>query len=68
MELFLSNQGKPVINEKVSGYDFLKRPDVGFDDLENISSVTFDMTNDIKEQALIEIKYSGYIQKAYNHS
>ena len=65
---YLSLQNKPVINEKVSGYDFLKRPDVDFDDLEKIALIELDFSNDIKEQALIEIKYSGYIQKAYKEA
>ena len=65
---YLASQNKPVINEKVSGYDFLKRPDVDFNDLEKIALVELDFSSDIKEQALIEIKYSGYIQKAYKEA
>ena len=65
---YLSSKEKPVINEKISGYDFLKRPDVDFNDLENISEYKFEESEDIKEQALIEIKYSGYIQKAYKEA
>lgn len=65
---YLASKEKPVINEKISGYDFLKRPDVDFNDLENISEYKFNESEEIKEQALIEIKYSGYIQKAYKEA
>jgi len=65
---YLSLNGKPVINEKISGYEFLKRPDIDFFDLEKVGETIFDYESDIKEQALIEIKYSGYIQKAYKEA
>ena len=66
-EYLLKNE-KPVINEKITGYEFLKRPDIDFDDLEKVSENNFSYENDVKEQALIEIKYSGYIQKAYKEA
>lgn len=65
---YLIQNSKPVINEKISGYEFLKRPDIDFNDLEVVSEVKFNYDEDIKEQALIEIKYSGYIQKAYKEA
>ncbi len=65
---YLSLNGKPVINEKISGYEFLKRPDIDFFDLEKVGETIFDYESEIKEQALIEIKYSGYIQKAYKEA
>ena len=61
---YLSKSNKPVINNKVNGLDFLKRPDVDFDDLGKMVNMTFDESDKVKEQALIEIKYEGYINKA----
>ena len=61
---YLSDNNKPVINSKVTGLDLLKRPDVVFEDLEEMLQITFDANEKAKEQALIEIKYEGYINKA----
>ena len=60
---YLLNNNLNVINEKISGYEFLKRPANTFKDLENILNIDLG-PEDIKEKALIEIKYSGYIEKA----
>lgn len=65
---YLSNNEKPVINEKISGYEFLKRPDIDFNDLEIVNEEKLNYSMEVKEQALIEIKYSGYIQKAYKEA
>lgn len=65
---YLLNNEKPVINEKISGYEFLKRPDIDFNDLEIVSEEKLNYSMEVKEQALIEIKYSGYIQKAYKEA
>ncbi len=65
---YLLSLDKPVINEKINGYDFLRRPNIDFNDLENITDEKFIETEEIKEQALIEIKYLGYIQKAYKEA
>lgn len=65
---YLESKGLPVINEKITGEDFLKRPDVTFDDLNNIIEDKLSEDFEIKEQALIEIKYAGYIQKAYREA
>ena len=66
---YLLNNGKSVINEKVSGYDLLKRPNIDFDDI-----CKYDMEEDLnypeeyKEQVLIEVKYEGYIKKEYKEA
>lgn len=65
---YLSENQKCVINEKVSGDELLKRPDIDFKDLEYILGQTFAYNEDIKEQALIEIKYEGYISKEYKEA
>lgn len=68
VNLYLEQNGKSVINVKISGYEFLKRPDIDFNDLEYIIKQKFDETNAVKEEALIEIKYSGYIEKSYKEA
>lgn len=65
---YLTDRNRAVINDKISGFEFLRRPDNDFDDLEAILGKEFSQTRDEKEQALIEIKYSGYIEKEYKEA
>ena len=62
---FLSEQGKQPIQNTVTGYDFLKRPRIDFSDLEAVTGIDFNLSDKILERALVEIKYSGYIEKEY---
>jgi tRNA uridine 5-carboxymethylaminomethyl modification enzyme len=64
---YLLDQNKSVINEKISGFEFLKRPDNIFEDLENLLNISLG-DSEIKDRALVEIKYSGYIEKAYKEA
>lgn len=65
---YLTNNGKDVINDKITGTSFLKRPNIDFCDLENVTGLKLDYSDEIKDQALIEIKYAGYIDKAYKEA
>lgn len=60
---YLLDQNKAVINEKINAFDFLKRPDVDFKDLEHITEETYPLSETAKDELLIDIKYAGYIQK-----
>lgn len=61
---YLQSKERDVINEKISGYEFLKRPDNDFTDWQAISKTIIEASPELEEQILIEIKYSGYIEKA----
>jgi len=52
-----------VPNSSMSFYDLLKRPEITLFFLEKIIDIPFE--KDIKEQVEIEVKYEGYIKKAY---
>lgn len=65
---YLLSQGKAVINNVISAFEFIKRPDIDFNDVTHYTGITFDYSNDILEQVLIEIKYEGYIAKAYREA
>ncbi len=67
---YLLEQNKSVINEKVSAYDFLKRPNITFEDVTKFTGENIDSYYDeaIKEKVLIEIKYEGYIVKEYREA
>ena len=60
---YLKSKGKDVINEKISGFDLLKRPDTIIEDVEYYTNTKFDYNEEVKDKTLIEIKYDGYIQK-----
>ncbi|MGI6768238.1 MAG: tRNA uridine-5-carboxymethylaminomethyl(34) synthesis enzyme MnmG [Bacilli bacterium] len=65
---YLLANNKQIIHNVISGYDFLKRPKIGFSDLEQITGINFTYPHKILEQVLIEIKYSGYIEKEYKEA
>lgn len=60
---YLKAQDKDVINTKITGEDFLKRPNTTFEDLEFLLGNQFKYSNKVKDQTLIDIKYEGYIVK-----
>jgi tRNA uridine 5-carboxymethylaminomethyl modification enzyme len=60
---YLKAQDKDVINTKITGEDFLKRPNTTFEDLEFLLGTQFNYSNKVKDQTLIDIKYEGYIVK-----
>lgn len=53
-------------HSNISYYDLLKRPGITLDFLQNF--IKLDTTEEIKEQVEIEIKYEGYIKKAYKEA
>ena len=65
---YLLDNEKAVINLAISAYDFVKRPDITFDDVERFTNEKLDYSDEVKDQALIEIKYEGYIAKAYREA
>ena len=65
---YLLNNGKSIINEKVSGYDLLKRPNIDFTDICEYNKDDFNYDETLKEQVLIEVKYEGYIKKEYKEA
>ena len=65
---YLLENNKAVINTSVTAYDFLKRPDIDFKDVEKYIDEVLEFNVEVKDQALIEIKYEGYIAKAYREA
>ncbi len=58
----LEKEGYSTLKATISLYDFLKRPEVDYDMLENIGKSS-DAPDRVKNQCKITIKYDGYIQK-----
>lgn len=60
----LEERGLQVLNNGLSLYEFLKRPEINYDLLREISKGSQeDISNEVIEQAVIMIKYEGYISK-----
>lgn len=45
----------------------LKRPEVSYKHIEQMSPTPFELTDEMKEQVEIQIKYAGYIEKQIQH-
>ncbi|MBP5550864.1 MAG: tRNA uridine-5-carboxymethylaminomethyl(34) synthesis enzyme MnmG [Bacilli bacterium] len=65
---YLLNNGKDVVNNKVSAFDLLKRPEIDFNDLELLLNQELVLDKKLKEKIEINTKYDGYIQKAYKQA
>ena len=65
---YLINNGKDVVNNKVSAFDLLKRPEIDFHDLEVLLNQELVLDKKLKEKIEINTKYDGYIQKAYKQA
>ncbi|MBO7536510.1 MAG: tRNA uridine-5-carboxymethylaminomethyl(34) synthesis enzyme MnmG [Bacilli bacterium] len=65
---YLINNGKDVVNNKVSAFDLLKRPEIDFNDLEVLLNQELVLDKKLKEKIEINTKYDGYIQKAYKQA
>ena len=65
---YLVHQGKDIVNNKVSAFELLKRPEIDFNDLEFLFKESFAIDKKLKEKILINTKYDGYIQKAYKQA
>ncbi|MDD3348416.1 MAG: tRNA uridine-5-carboxymethylaminomethyl(34) synthesis enzyme MnmG [Bacilli bacterium] len=68
MNDYLLANGKSVINEKINGNEFLRRPEINFTDIEYAIKKELPYLNDVKEQVTIEVKYAGYINKEYKEA
>ena len=65
---YLLNHDKDIVNNKVSAFDLLKRPEISFNDLEVLLNEKYELSDKLKEKIEINTKYDGYIQKAYKQA
>ena len=52
------------ILDGITYYDFLKRPNININKLEELLNLKLNYSDEVKEQVEISIKYEGYIKKA----
>lgn len=55
------------LKEAMKAYDLLKRPEVTYDLVARVIETNENLTEEMREQVGIQIKYEGYIKKANEH-
>jgi len=60
----LNEAGATKLKEAVKASDLLKRPEITYAKLEQIMEKEMDISDEVKNQVEIQIKYEGYINKA----
>lgn len=58
------SKGGTALKDGIKGQDLLKRPEMTYEDIEKLSPSPFELTDEMKEQIEIQIKYEGYIEKS----
>ena len=61
---YFQNNNLSIPKGKTSLSEILRRPEISYNDLENIHSRNLSLSDDVKEQVEINIKYAGYIEKS----
>lgn len=67
VQQMLSSLGSAVLNNSVDMLSLLRRPEVTYEHLHALSPAPYELTEDMKEQVEIQVKYSGYIEKQLAH-
>ena len=60
---FLEKKGSSLIKSGITLYELLKRPEIQYDDFEELGLADPGLTRQEREQVEIQIKYEGYIKK-----
>ena len=61
---YLEERVYALLNNGISLYEFLKRPEIDYSVLEDLGKASdLDLSDEVKDQAVIVIKYEGYIDK-----
>jgi tRNA uridine 5-carboxymethylaminomethyl modification enzyme len=63
VQQMLASVGSAEINNSVDLISLLRRPEVTYRHIEQISPSPLQLTEDMKEQVEIQVKYAGYIEK-----
>ncbi len=63
VQAMLAEVGSAPINNSVDGLTLLRRPEVTYSHLEKLAPPPSELSEDVKEQVEIQVKYTGYIEK-----
>jgi len=61
---YFKNDNLAIPKGKTSLSEILRRPEISYNDLENIHKRNLSLADNVKEQVEINIKYAGYIEKS----
>ncbi|WP_040977713.1 tRNA uridine-5-carboxymethylaminomethyl(34) synthesis enzyme MnmG [Oceanobacillus jeddahense] len=60
----MKSAGAAPMKEAVKAYDLLKRPELTYEYIDQMIETDENVSDDVREQVAIQIKYEGYIKKA----
>lgn len=60
----IRDAGGSELKDGIRGADLLKRPEMTYDMISQLTTSTVDLEDEVKEQVEIHIKYEGYIEKS----
>ncbi|WP_239615402.1 tRNA uridine-5-carboxymethylaminomethyl(34) synthesis enzyme MnmG [Cohnella mopanensis] len=63
VQAMLAKAGSTPINNTVDGLTLLRRPEINYGHLESLQPSPIELSEDVKEQVEIQVKYTGYIEK-----
>lgn len=63
VQQMLQSLGSAELNNSVDLLSLLRRPEITYEHIHSISPSSVELTEDMKEQVEIQVKYSGYIEK-----
>lgn len=67
IQQILTDAGTVTLNNAVDLLSLMRRPEITYSHIERMSSSPLALTEDMKEQVEIQIKYQGYIEKQLAH-
>lgn len=62
---YLEKINSPILQDGITAAVLMKRPEITYQDIVNMMHLESPLEDELKEQIDIEIKYQGYIDKAY---
>ncbi|MGM9900235.1 MAG: tRNA uridine-5-carboxymethylaminomethyl(34) synthesis enzyme MnmG [Bacilli bacterium] len=62
---YLNSINSPKLQDGISGVELMKRPEISYFDVVKMMNLENPLSYELGEQLNIEVKYEGYIQKAY---
>ncbi|MGN1401146.1 MAG: tRNA uridine-5-carboxymethylaminomethyl(34) synthesis enzyme MnmG [Bacillus sp. (in: firmicutes)] len=64
LQHLIAEAGGSELKDGIRASDLLKRPEMNYAHIEEVAASDLELTEDIKEQVEIQIKYEGYIDKS----
>ena len=60
----ITKAGGSELKDGIRATDLLKRPEMNYDHIQQLAPSDVELTDEVKEQVEIQIKYEGYIEKS----